>query len=143
MSATQEHPRPAWIHPEHPGLGCSTSLKRLEGTEPEVGGVIIFFPSGLFHDISWRAVQHITPTKEAAVRFVGQIVEDLNKKAAKAEGPAREAIEQDLARTNWVSVTAAVQRVIMDWNDKLSSAISAKMAQQFGGNPWPPKHRTH
>ena len=141
MSTPQE--RPTWLHSEHPGIGCSTSLKRLEGGTPEVGGVIIFFPSGLFHDISWRAVQHITPTKEAAVRFVGQIVEDLNKKAAQAEGPAREAIEQDLARTNWVSVTAAVQRIILDFNSKLSSTISAKMAQQFGGNPWPPKHRTH
>lgn len=143
MSATQELHRPAWIHPQHPGIGCSTSLKRLEGDAPEVGGVIIFFPSGLFHDISWRAVTHITPTREAAVRFVGQVVEDLNRKAAQAEGQAREAIEQDIARTNWVSVTAAMQRCIMDFNDKLSSAISEKMAQEFGGNPWPPKHRSH
>lgn len=131
MSTTKELPRPAWIHPEHPGIGCSTSLKRLEGDQPEVGGLIIFFPSGMFHDLSWRAVTHITPTKEAAVRFVGQIVEDLNRKAAQAEGQAREAIEQDLARTNWVSVTAAVQRTILDFNSKLSAAISKKMAREF------------
>lgn len=143
MSATKELPRPAWIHPEHPGLGCSTSLKRLEGDAPEVGGLIIFFPSGLFHDISWRAVTHITPTKEAAIRFVGRIVEDLNRKAEQNEGQARQMIEEDLRRTNWVSVTAAVQRIVHDFNEKLSAAISAKMAKEFGGNPWPPKHRSH
>jgi len=133
MSDIKDQPRPAWLHPQHPGIGCSTSLKRLEGDEPEVGGVIIFFPSGLFHDISWRAVTHITPTKEAAVRFVGQIVEDLDKKSQQAEGHARQMIEEDIRRTNWVSVTAAVQRCIIDFNEKLSTAISEKMAREFSG----------
>lgn len=127
------------LHPHHPGVGCSTSLKRLEGATPEVGGFIIFFPSGRFHDISWRAIKHIEPSKEAAIAYVGRVVEDLNKLSDQGDKTA----DDDLARTNWVSVTAAVQRCILDFNSKLASAISAKMAEEFGGTSWPPKRRKH
>jgi len=128
-------PRPG-IHPRHPGIGCSTSLIRLEGDDPEVGGLIVFFPSGRHLDLSWRAVQHITPTKEAALQYTGKLVEILNQ----ASGQGDTSADEDLRRTNWVSVTAAVQRIILDFNSKLSAAVSAKMAAEFDP-AWPPKHK--
>lgn len=128
----------ARIHPEHPGIGSSTSLKRLEGNEPEVGGLIVFFPSGRHLDLSWRAVQHITPTKEAALQYTGKLVELLNKASDQGDTSA----DEDLRRTNWVSVTAAIQRIVLDFNSKLSAAISAKMASEYGP-AWPVKHKPH
>jgi len=134
--STTEQPRPPGMHPRHPGVGSSTSLIRLEADEPERGGLLIFFPSGRHMTIAWRTVTQITPTKEAALQYTGQIVEELNKVAAKEgrDSPA----EQDLARTNWVSVTAALQRCIIDFNHALSTRVSAKMALEFGP-VWPPK----
>lgn len=136
MSSSPQPPAPAGMHPRHPGVGSSTSLIRLEGDDPEVGGFLIFYPSGKHMTISWRVVKHIEPTKEAALQFVGKIVDDLNKAAAQGTPEDRQAAEQDLKRTNWVSVTAAVQRVILDFNSELSNRISLKMAAEFGGT-WP------
>ena len=134
--STTEQPRPPGMHPRHPGVGSSTSLIRLEADEPERGGLLIFFPSGRHMTIAWRTVTQITPTKEAALQYTGQIVDNLNKVAAKEgrDSPA----ETDLARTNWVSVTAAIQRIILDFNQALSARVSAKMALEFGP-VWPPK----
>ena len=133
---TPEQVRPLTMHPRHPGVGSSTSLIRLEADEPETGGVLIFFPSGRHMTITWRTVTQITPTKEAALQYAGTIVENLNKVAAQ-EGRGSPA-ETDLSRTNWVSVTAAIQRIILDFNQELSQRVSAKMALEFGP-VWPPK----
>jgi len=96
--------------------------------------VLLFFPSGRHMTISWRTVQPITdpegPTKVPA-RYVGKIVEDLNKIAATGSEQERKDAETDLARTNWTSVAAAMQRCIHDFNDALNHRISQKMAIEF------------
>lgn len=113
-------------HPRHPGVGHSTSLLRLEGNTPEVGGFIVFFPSGRHLNLVWNHPQQIQPTKEAAFSFTGRLVDELNKLSADGDKTA----DEDLARTNWVSVAAAVQRQILDFNDAISKAIGATMAEQ-------------
>lgn len=133
---TEKPPARPGMHPRHPGVGCSTSLIRLEADQPEVGGFLVFFPSGKHLQVTWRTVQQITPTKEAAVRYVGEVADALNSSAARASDPDERAlIEDDIRRTNWVSVTAAVQRCILDFNTALSKRVSLAMAREFGAGP--------
>lgn len=117
------------LHPRHPGIGCSTSLIRLEADEPEVGGVLVFFPSGRTKVVHWRAVKAISPVLEAAKQYTADLAGALMKEGA----------EVDLRETNWTSVAAAMQRVILDYNDRLHYAVQRKMdAAILGpdGKPW-------
>lgn len=119
------------IHARHPGIGSSTSLIRLEADDPHHGGFLIFFPSGRHMTISWETETHITPTKEAALTYVGKVVEELNKASASMDQQTRDNAEQDLRSTNWVSVAAAVQRLVLDFNTALSTRISDRMAAAY------------
>lgn len=110
-------------HPKHPGIGTSTSLIRLESDELEVGGFIAFFPSGRHLNVTWQNARPIEPTLDAAKQYAAKLIEEL-----KARG-----LDSDIDRTNWASVTAAIQRVILDWNDRIKGAINIKMADAFGG----------
>lgn len=112
------------LHQRHPGRGCNTSLIPLEAVngDPEVGGFLVFLPSGATKVISWRQVKPITPTLEAAKEFTAKVVDTL----LKANTPESLA---DIEGTNWTSVAAAVQRIILDWNDRIQVRIGARMAQ--------------
>jgi hypothetical protein len=110
------------LHPRHPGRGCSTSLICAEGDEAEVGGFFVFFPSGATKQMAWRQVQPIQPTLEAAKTFTGKLIESLQSAGQ----------WDDLNATNWVSVCAAVQRIILDWNDSLQRRINVEMVRQLG-----------
>jgi len=111
------------LHEKHPGLGCSTTLVAGETNEPECGGFYIFLPSGLTKVVAWRSMQAITPTKEAAQKYATELVDSLLKDGKLS----------DVERTNWASVTAAIQRIILDWNDRLKIRINEKMASEFRG----------
>lgn len=111
------------LHPRHPGKGCSTSLIRLEGDKTEEGGFLLFLPSGATKVVGWSTPKHITPTLDAAKKYTAQVIEDI----AKQHGYECE----DITRTNWASVAAAVQRIILDFNDRLRQAISTKMAKDL------------
>lgn len=111
------------LHPRHPGIGHSTSLISAVGDEPEQGGFFVFLPSGRTKIIGWRSAAPITPTLEAAKKYAAQVVESLQKEGA----------HDDIDRTNWTSVTAAVQRVILDFNDRIRLRIGDQMARQFAG----------
>jgi hypothetical protein len=115
------------LAPGHPGRGKPTSLIRAESPdgEPEVGGFYVFFPSGATKQIAWRQPQPIMPTLDAAKEFTAKLIEQLQR-----DGSA-EAIS-DFDKTNWASVVAAVQRVILDWNDQVQRRISTRMAQLLG-----------
>mgnify|MGYP003340818455 CR=1 FL=1 len=108
------------LHPRHPGRGRPTSLVRLEADEVERGGFMIFLPSGATKIVGWHTVKPITPTLEAAQQYTAQVAETL----IKAGGIE----QQDVQQTNWTSVAAAVQRIILDFNSRLQAAINAKMA---------------
>ncbi len=112
------------IHPRHPGRGQPTSLIRAEGADgdPETGGVIVFLPSGASLQIPWRSARPIQPTLEAAKLYAAKIIEHLIERG----------LTDDVNATNWASVTAAIQRVILDFNDGLKGAITRKIITDLG-----------
>lgn len=118
---SDQHPTDPTLHPRHPGRGCTTSLIAAEGDEAEQGGVFLFFPSGATKVIGWRQVQPITPTLDAAKQYAAKVIEALQ----------RDGLHSDIDRTNWVSVTAAIQRIIMDWNDSIKVRIGTAWAREF------------
>jgi hypothetical protein len=121
---TKTEERNDGLHQRHPGRGkCAViELESAEG-EPEVGGLLIFLPSGSTKIVSWRTASPITPTLDAAKDYCARIVDSILKSnGGRPEHP-------DIANVNWTSVCAAVQRVILDFNDKLSTAARAKMVR--------------
>ena len=112
------------LHPRHPGRGQPTSLIELESAnrDPEVGGFMIHLPSGATKTVHWRTARPITPTLDAAKEYTAKVVDGLVR-ADTAEAWA------DVNGTNWTSVCAAVQRIILDWNSKIQVRIGERMAQ--------------
>ncbi len=112
------------LHPNHPGKGCNTTLIAVESVDgnPEMGGFLVFLPSGATKQVRWRQVRPIQPTLDAAKEFTTKLVDSL----LKADTPEARA---DVNGTNWTSVAAAVQRIILDWNDGIQQRIGARMAQ--------------
>lgn len=98
----------AALHPSHPGVGSLTSLIAAKSTDGDagVGGFFVFLPSGRTKVITWRQMQPITPTLDAAKQYAAKVIESLQ----------RDGLHDDIDRTNWVSVTAAIERIILDWN---------------------------
>jgi hypothetical protein len=74
--------------------------------------------------VHWRGTKPITPTLEAAKEYTTRVVDSLLKQG-------RGAGEADINGTNWTSVAAAIQRVILDWNDKIVGKINAKMVRDM------------
>lgn len=113
------------LHPRHPGRGkCAVIELESMDNEPEIGGFIIFLPSGMTKTVHWRGTKPITPTLEAAKEYTTRIVDSLLRQG-------RGAGEADINGTNWTSVAAAIQRVILDWNDKIVGRINAKMVRDM------------
>ena len=94
------------------------NLQRLEATsnDPKVGGFVMTFPSGRAEVIEWN---HGAPFAsdaailEASKQLAAQLVERLSRTAS----------HDDLERTNWASVVAAIQRIVTDWNAALKRSI--------------------
>lgn len=110
------------LPPRHPGRGKAgcIELEAVDGS-PEIGGFIVFLPSGRAKTLHWRQAQPITPTLDAAKEFCTRIVDALLKESN--GNPSH----PDIQGVNWTSMAAAVQRIILDWNDKVSGAVRAKM----------------
>lgn len=124
--AIQSDQRNDGLHPRHPGRGkCSVIECESAAGKPEEGGFLIFLPSGATKTVAWRNLRPIQPTLEAAKDFCTSVVDSLIKDG----GPEH----PDIMAVNWTSVCAAVQRVILDFNDKLSGEIRAKMVRDFAG----------
>lgn len=75
----------------------------------DTGGVIITIDSGFMLSIAWRTQVPIEPTLEAAKQYASQIIQTLIDKRRMS----------DVEATNWASATAAIQKCLQDWNDKL------------------------
>jgi hypothetical protein len=73
-------------------------------------------PSGASKSVVWRQAAPIEPTLEAAKKCAAQIIEALSADAR----------YDDMERTNWTSVVAAIQKIVMDWNDKRREALYAE-----------------
>lgn len=73
-----------------------------------VGGFIAEFESGIKKVIAWRQDAPILPPLEGAKAFVTRLIEELLSQRHMNE----------VEFTNWASATAAVQKIIMDWNER-------------------------
>lgn len=112
------------LHPRHPGRGkCSLIEVESSEGEPEVGGFMIFLPSGATKVVNWRSAKPITPTLDAAKKYATELVDSLLKQHGNNIG------HEDIQRTNWTSVAAAIQRIILDFNHRIVGEINAKMAR--------------
>ena len=80
-----------------------------DSPDPDVAGFVVEFPSGTRKQVAWRSKAPIVPAIDAAKQYAAQLL------AARSSEPGG---MDDVDRTNWASVTAAVQRIILDWNDK-------------------------
>jgi hypothetical protein len=96
-------------------------LRMLESDDPLVGGFLVTFPSGAAKTVSWRQHSPVLPATEAAKDFVIKLIDGM----LADPGDRRVALD-DIERTNIPSLVAAVQRIVMDWNDKRRAALHAE-----------------
>lgn len=90
-------------------------LYRLESDDPQAGGVLVKFPSGVQKTACWRSASPISPTIDAAKQYAAAIVD-----AMCTAGHI-----DDIERTNIASLVAAIHKVISDWNDALRARMPA------------------
>mgnify|MGYP000157936035 CR=1 FL=1 len=81
-----------------------------ETTESDTGALVIEFPSGTRKSVAWRSPKPIVPTLDAAKQYAAKVIESMS---------AERRID-DLERTNWPSCVAAFQRIIDDWNQRVT-----------------------
>lgn len=89
------------------------NLHRLEGNEPEIGGILFDFGNGLTKAAQWRSAVPVDDSLELAKQCVTQVVQAL------LDGGHHDAVRN----TNWVSAVAGCQKHISDWNQALRAAI--------------------
>ena len=86
-----------------------------ESNQDDVGGFIVEFSNNRRKQVVWRTKAPILPALEAAKQYAATLVQGLIDDGMLAEVNA----------TNWASATAAVQKIILDWNDKLTQRLYA------------------
>lgn len=89
------------------------NLHRLDGNDPETGGILFDFGNGLTKVASWRSAVPVDGTLELAKRCTAQVVQAL------LDGGHHDAVRN----TNWASAVAGCQKHISDWNAALRAAI--------------------
>lgn len=89
------------------------NLHRLDGNDPETGGILFDFGNGLTKAAQWRSAVPVDGTLELAKRCTAQVVQAL------LDGGHHEAVRG----TNWASAVAGCQKHISDWNQALRAAI--------------------
>lgn len=72
-----------------------------------IGGFVMEFPSGTRKQAAWQSKERL-PSLDTAKQCAANMIDTLQK-----EGRI-----DDLERTNWASVVAAVQRIVDDWNGR-------------------------
>lgn len=103
-----------------------TDLTRLESDDPAIAGVLFSFPSGLKKVASWHSHQVILDQREFAEKCTVALIDDLLKLGAPGESAVRD--------TNWVSVVAAMGKLIADFNADLVARESAGLARRFAAH---------
>jgi len=87
-----------------------------EGVSSDTGGFIAELPSGVTKAVAWRSNAPIEPTLDAAKQYVTALIQAL------LDGRHLD----DVERTNWASATAAVQKIVADWNEKTRARLYAE-----------------
>ena len=103
----------------------SATLKRLEADDLRVGGILLTTPSGLNLELTWKyaspVIDSLALAKDLTARFVDILL--------------REHEGRDVGNVNWASVTAAVQRHLTDWSDKLRESLYSGVGAGGVGEP--------
>ena len=88
----------------------ATSLRQIDADDPSIGGFAITYPSSTVKLITWRASKPISPVLTAAKQYAAVALNERLESGA----------VDDAERTNWASVTACIQKLISDFNARLS-----------------------
>ena len=98
-------------------MSQSTNLIRLSAVnnDPRIGGFLITYPSSYVEEVSWVSDKKVTDTLKEAKLIAARLVQNLIERKH----------NDDLERTNWASVVAAIQRIISDWGDRLPNPRTA------------------
>ena len=88
------------------------NLHRLEGNEPEIGGILFDFGNGLAKAASWRSAVPVDAL-DLAKRCTAQVLQAL------IEGNHEAAVRD----TNWASAVAGCQKHVADWNARLRQSV--------------------
>ena len=99
------------------------NLHRLDGNDPETGGILFDFGNGLTKAASWRSAAPVDDTLELAKRCTAQVLQAL------IEGNHHDAVRN----TNWASAAAGCQKHISDWN----AAFRARIRKAVDNIPLP------
>ncbi len=99
------------------------NLHRLDGNDPETGGILFDFGNGLTKAASWRSAAPVDDTLELAKRCTAQVLQAL------IEGNHHDAVRN----TNWASAVASCQKHISDWN----AAFRARIRKAVDNIPLP------
>ena len=88
---------------------------RAESNDPQIGGVVVEWPSGMHKIASWTSAAPIGDPLAAAKEYVTQLVQErIDSRYL-----------DDVERTNVASLVAAVQKHIIDWNDVIRAKLYA------------------
>lgn len=93
-------------------------LHRLEGNQPEIGGILFVFDKDLAKAAHWQSSAPVDPL-EMAKACTAQVLDSLMKM------PGTPATEAAIRNTNWVSAVAGCQKHISDWNAHLRAHLVA------------------
>jgi hypothetical protein len=96
----------------------NTTLQRLEGQRPTIGGFLITYPSGKAKAVYWEFDKPIKDTMTAAKGYAAKCLDNC----------LQEDRADDANRTNWPSVVAAIQRIVLDWNEATRAHFVAAIA---------------
>lgn len=80
-----------------------------------IGGFVIEFPSGLTKEVVWQSAVPAPDPLRAAKEFTVGVLDQL----------LEEGKTDDANRTNWASVTAAVQKMVLDFNARRLTILRA------------------
>lgn len=83
--------------------------------DPKVGGFLATFPSGLQKEVLWKSTVPAPDALQAAKEFTAGLLDQL----------MQEGKHDDANRTNWPSLVAAVQRIVLDFNERRREALRA------------------
>ncbi len=90
-------------------------LHRLEGNQPQIGGILFVFGPNLSKSAQWESAAPVDAL-ELAKHCTAQVLDSLMKTAS----PAAEAA---IRNTNWVSAVAGCQKHVSDWNTRLRAHL--------------------
>jgi hypothetical protein len=83
--------------------------------DPRIGGFVVEFPSGARKSAHWISDAPFQDTLDAAKQYTAKLIDSCLKQG----------LIDDLERTNIPSLVAAVQQIIMDWNERTRTRLHA------------------